>query len=372
MKTAEIITRLGELPEAPKGNLSLKILEKILFLENDLRCHIDGGSEEYPFQKELYAVAVQFRNTIAFSYPRLSLADLIAVPKSSSQLAYRLSATPTPSANRSFDVIPLDSDEDNEAMQKLTQTPSPVKRKQASLNTAQSTPSKRSRLDNIPRHVPGQDSASNSFNISGTSIDRTAPYATRFTLPGIRSILQDAQIGLPNQIDPKATKRMIKDSLAHWDKPLEVLLDFTRDACRSMILQRASLVFGLWHGTRCFDLVMEICQSFFDEHFEEQVSSAKRALRIERQAALTLHEDAMRTASEAALTTLEHACRNERAKALLKMQDPEWDFKLSDRAKMERLSKVTDAQLGPNPYLQELRAIAVSLPSQPFCTGTLS
>ncbi|KAL8767095.1 MAG: hypothetical protein Q9209_006322 [Squamulea sp. 1 TL-2023] len=355
LKTFDIIERLRGLPEPPKGNLSLKIFEKILTFEHDLVRHLDGGSEDYPFQKEFHAAAVRFRNTIAFSYPRLSLVDLVVGFPSSAPLAYRLSTTPTP-RNRRADIIPIDSDEESEAAQKLTQTPTPSKRKQPSTQKPQSTPTKRSRLGMIPQFQPGQDDGVNSS--SSTGIDRTAPFAKRFTLSDIRTILQDAHIGLPNQIDPKATKRMIRDSLSHWDEPLEELLSFTSQTCLAMILERASSVFSLWQGTRCYELLLELCQSFFQEKFKIQATSAKRILDKERHSALTLHEDAMRTASDEALIALENACRNERAKAFLAKQDPEWDNGLTDRAKVERISKVTEAQLGGNPFVQELRALA--------------
>lgn len=363
LKTAEIITRLTELPEPPKGNLSLKIFEKILTFEHDLARHLDGGSEEYPFQKEFHAAALRFRSTIAFSYPRLSLVDSSVAFKSSAQLPYRQSVTPTPTGNRYADVIPIDSDEECEASQKVTQTPSPSKRKQPSNDLPKSSATKRSRLDRIPLFVAGQDNGLNSFDSSSTGIDRKAPFAKRFALADIRTILQDAHIGLPNQIDPKATKRMIRDSLSYWDEPLNELLDYTSQTCLAMILERASCVFALWQGTRCYDLLLEICQSFFQEKFRIQISSAKRVLDMERQTALTLHEGAMRNASEGALMALENACRNERVKAFLAKQDPEWDNNLGDRARSDRMSKVTDVQLGPNPFVQELRAMAVSINS---------
>ncbi|KAL8904890.1 MAG: hypothetical protein Q9171_006880 [Xanthocarpia ochracea] len=358
LKRAEIVERLRQLPEPPKGNLPFKIFEKILAFEQDLRCHLGGGSEEYPFQKEFHTAAVKFRSTIAISYPRLSLADSVDSLKSSTQLPYRVSVTPTPSysGKRRSDVIPIDSDEEDATIQNSIHTPSPSKRKQPPSTVPQSTPSKRSRLDKIPQFVPGQDGVS-SFDISTTSIDGTAPFAKQFTLQEIRTILQDAHIGLPNQIDPKATKRMIKESLSHWHEPLDELLRFTSEACLGMILERASWIFGLWRGTRCFDILLETCESFFKKQLNIQTASAKRVLCIERQAALTLQEETMRSASERALITLEAACRNERVMAFLIKQNPDWD-NLSDRAKADKISKVTDAHLGPNPYVQELRAIS--------------
>ncbi len=359
LKTAEINARLGGLPEPPKGNLSLKILEKILHFEQDLRYHLDGGSAHYPFKKEFHAAALRFRETIRFSFPRLSLVDVSTTFKSSSRLPYRPSTTPTPSGN-GRDVIPIDSDGEYEATAKSTQISTPSKRKLPTTNSVQSTPTKRSRLDDIPQHTPSKDTAASSFSTSCVDLDPTAPFAKRFTVMEIRAILQDAHIGLPGQICPTATEHMIKQSLSHWDKPLDELLEFTRQTCHDMIVQRASAVFAQWQRTRCYETLLEICSSFFQEQLQKQIESTKRVLAIERQATVTLNEEAMRSASEMALLTLENRCREERVKAFLTKQDNDWDFNLSERQKSDKMSKITDTQLGPNPFSIELRAIAVN------------
>lgn len=323
--------------------------------ERELYAHFDGGAEEYPFQKEWYAAAMHFRDTIAFSYPRLSLSDPLTTSQTLSRLAYRLSATPTPTTQRS-EVIALESDEEGEATQPMTPTPQ-SKRKQPNPKSSQPSPSKRCRLSMIPKHVPTQDSAS---SFDSLAVDRSAPFAKRFTLSEIRNILQDAHIGLPNQVDPKATKRMIKASLTGWDEPLKELLRFADQTCLAMILEQAAEAFSIWRGTRFFELTEEICKSFFEEQLNQQVISAERVLDMERRQALTLHADTMRAASERAYVALDSACRNERAKALLNKTDPGWDENLNDRAKADKILKVTDAQLGANPYVHELRAISVS------------
>ncbi|KAL8948932.1 MAG: hypothetical protein Q9222_004919 [Ikaeria aurantiellina] len=352
-KTSEIITRLQGLPEPPKGNLSMKVLEKIMAFQHAVHSQLNGGSEEYPFLKQWYAAAVRFKDTLAYSYPRLKFADQSS--NSSSQLAYRLSATPTP-CNRSSEVIPIDSDGEGVAAFHSTPTSTPQKRKQPGSKHSQASPLKRSRLQDIPKYVPSPDAGNTSFNDS--NVDRVAPFAKRFTLSEIRNILQDAHIGLPNQIDPKATKRMIKESLVFWDQPLDDLLEFTNQECLAIICNQAFQIFSIWQGTQIFDLIIDACKSFFSEKSNSQAAAAKRVLALERQLALTLHEDAMRTASERALATLENGLHKERAKAFLAKTDANWEEDLTDRVRSEKISKVTDAQLGPNPYIHELRALA--------------
>lgn len=349
--------RLKELPEPPEGNLSFKIYEKILAFEHELHAHFDGGAEEYPFQKEWHAAAMRFRDTIALSYPRLNLSDPLIISQTPNRLAYRLSNTPSPAGNRSG-VIAIDSDDDDDAVQTFTSTPQ-SKRKQMSQRTPQSSPSKRSRLNDIPKYEPSQESITSSSD--NLSINRSAPYAKRFTLTEIRTILQDAHVGLPNQVDPKATKRMIRASLAGWDEPLGDLLRFAEQTCLSMILERANEAFSIWRGTRLFELAEEICRSFFEEQLNKQVLSAERALDIERRQALTLHAGTMEAASKQAYVMLDNACRKARARALLSKRDPGWDANLSVQAKEDKISKVTDAELGPNPFVHELHAVSVGL-----------
>ncbi|KAL8967444.1 MAG: hypothetical protein Q9183_002916 [Haloplaca sp. 2 TL-2023] len=351
-KVGEIVTRLGELPEPPEGNLSLKIMQKIMGFESDLCHHLDGGSAEYPFQKEWYAAAVHFRHTIAFSYPRLHLSD--QTNSTSVRLPIRASATPTPSGHR-HGIISIESDEEDS----VAQHPTPVlqsKKRPAGTQSSQISPTKRTRLQDIPIHSP-QDSPSGG-SVAGPDVDRSAPYAKRFTLTEIRDMLQDAHVGLPNQIDPRATERMIRASLAQWDEPLDQLLSFTNEVCLNLILERATAAFSIWTGTQFFDVALEVCRGFMQEAFEKQKALAKRVLAKERRKALTLHEDAMRAASERSYVTLESAHRSGRAKALLSKNEPGWDKDLDERAKQAKLAKVTDAQLGPNAYIHELRALS--------------
>ncbi|KAL8715800.1 MAG: hypothetical protein Q9220_000467 [cf. Caloplaca sp. 1 TL-2023] len=363
-KTSEIIARLQELPEPPKGNLSIKVVEKVMAFQQVIHDQLNGGSEQYPFQKNWYAAAVRFKDTISYSYPRLKFADQSS--NGSSQLAYRLSSTPTPN-NHSSEAIPIDSDGEGVAAQRFTPTSTPQKRKQNGSKHSQPSPLKRSRLHDIPKYVASSDIGITSFNES--TVDRTAPFARRFTLSEIRNILQDAHIGLPNQIDPKATKRMIKESLVFWDQPLNDLLEYTSSECLAIICNAAFHVFSAWQGTQIFDIIIDTCRSFFAKKSDIQAASAKRVLAIERQLALTLHEDAMRVASGQALAILENAHHKDRAKTFLAKTDTNWEEDLTDRVRLEKISKVTEAQLGPNPYIHELRALAFLALGLKLCSG---
>ena len=354
LKLAEIGTKLKELPEPPKGNLSLKVFEKILQFDGEMQKNIDGGAQEYPFQKEWHLVAMHFRRTLAYSYPRLALAASSASlsTPTSSRMPYRPSCTPTPRQN-SLSVINVDSDEDK-GFACSTPTHRP-KRKQTGSKSTLTSPPKRSRLSDIPLHI----SQEHSDDVEEVPIDRRAPFAKRFSLTDIRNIIRDAHIGLPNQVHPKATERMIKESLSLWDKPLQDLLRITGDLCHNLIAQRLDAIFGIWTQTRLFESVHEICRSWLTDLLATQKHIAERSLCVERHKALTYNYEAMQSASEKALPALESACREDRAKSLLNKLDPNWAVDLTEQLRRERIAKVVEKQLGTDPYIQEIRAMAV-------------
>ena len=356
-KIADIVARLEQLPEPPKGNSLLRISEKINELGENVRKHIDGGLQDYPFQKEWHSTALHFYRTIAFSYPRLHLGTPSTASSTSSQasgsMPYRLGSTPTPQARHSA-IISIDSDDDDD-MRAIPQSQS--KRKVTSTKVNEGSPTKRSRLDNIPKFVPrtnhGLDHPQN------TNISRPAPFAQRFTLPEIRDMLRDAHIGLPNQIDPKATERMIKQALIFWDRPLDDFLHTTHESYLAVIKQSASVAFLQWNGTGLYTSVHEICESFFNKIFQKQTDTVRYLLQVERHKALTLNYDALQVATERAATILENTRRSGRAAAYLSKQDPSWDENLTDQQKADKVAKVSDAQLGPDPWSQEVRAMSV-------------
>ncbi|KAI4162310.1 MAG: hypothetical protein LQ342_004024 [Letrouitia transgressa] len=346
-KLAEIAAKLKELPEPPQGNLPLKIFEKLLQFDNEIQQNMAGGSREYPFQKDWHSPAIHFRQTMAYSYPRLSLSTSSSI-STTSRLPHRQSTTPSPSNQTNPVTINIDSDNENPASKGTPTTPSKRKNK-----TTDSSPLKRSRINDIPQFIPEK-----SIDISeDTSIDQRAPYAKRFTLRGIRCTLQDVHIGLPNQVDPRAIEKMIRESLSTWDKPLHDLLHSTGELCRQLLFERIETNFGLWQQTRFFETVQEICGSWLDSMLAMLNDIAERILNVERYKALTYNHDAMQTACDNALTALQNARQYERAKAKLNSTEPDWEAKLNEKAQKERIKKVSD-QLEPDPYIQEVRAMA--------------
>ncbi|KAL9610388.1 MAG: hypothetical protein Q9167_004898 [Letrouitia subvulpina] len=346
-KLAEIAAKLKELPEPPQGNLPLKVFEKLLQFDNEIQQNMAGGGQEFPFQKDWHSSAVHFRQTMAYSYPRLSLNASSSI-SNTSQLPYRQSITTSPANQANSITINIDSDNENPTSKGTPTTPSKRKNK-----TTDSTPLKRSRINDIPQFIQEKP-----IDISeDPSVDQRAPYAKRFTLHDIRSMLQDVHIGLPNQVDPRAIERMIRESLSMWDKPLHELLTSTGELCRQLVFERLENIFGLWQQTRFFETMQEICGSWLDSVLAMQNEIVERILKVERYKALTYNHDAMQTACDNALNILRNARQNDRARAKLNSSEPGWDTNITEKARQERLKKVSD-QLEPDPYIQEVRAMA--------------
>ena len=320
----------------------MQVLEQILKLEGDLRNHINGGSAEYPFQKDWKSLVLEFRKVMAESRPRMVLSSPSASHRAASQATDELPGTPTPLARGP--PITIDSDDDDESPLK----PLPVLYRSGSKRTRTDsthvTPHKFQRLSDIP-----------SFNANHNKED----FAKRFHLPEIRGYVNDATIGLPGQIDPKATDRMIKISMQHWGKCLDQFLDRTGDLCRTLILERVTDAFGTWVQTPFYAQMLVLCDSFLDEVLLQQRQLAKRVLSWEMTRPMTFDEEGMRSATEKALSDIQKKQFNARANIWLEKQERNGKVSTSSN-RVEKLSKITEAQIGPDPYAQEVIAMGVS------------
>lgn len=184
-------------------------------------------------------------------------------------------------------------------------------------------------------------------------------YSKSFRLPEIRNILQDAHIGLPNQIDPKATQNMIRQGVKVWEIPTQTFLDSTIALCRGTIFEELYNVFIEWRNTLFHHRIEEICGVFLEQAMTEQRENVARMLRNEIQRPMTLNVEAITTASEKALLVLQERRREYRAAQFLDQQDAGMDRTPSRQSKSDQLAKISDAQLGSDPWSQEILAISV-------------
>ena len=330
-KAALIEAELKTIPSLPAGNLPMKVLEKIIAFEVEIKAQVDGGSHHYPFQKNWNQLVAKFRDTLTASRPKL--------PRPQTQ--------PT-------QYIPIDDSEDGSPESPL----SGKKRRQNArmevsprkkLATKQISPDKR-KLSDIPVFAQAP---------------MPQPSARVLTLDDIRNIIQDAQVGLPGQIDPRATARMIRASQDSWDQPLKLLLDETEELCQNMIIEKIGQVFGDWQQTGLYAQILDICNKFLEKHMNQQRQAADRARVLELHKPLAFNSAALKVLCDSARAEIKASRRELRATELVEKSEAK-NLKATNVTNFnEKLAKVTDAQLGPDPYNKEVELIGVSLSCYP-------
>ena len=316
----------------------MQVLEKILKLESGLKKHIDGGSAEFPFQKDWKNLITEFRKVMAESRPRVMLSS----SSYTSQPADEMPGTPTPVGRNSL--ITIDSDDDELPSKPMLTHRSSSKRSRA--DSAQFTPQKRQRMSDIPSFTANKEKEN---------------FAKRFSLSDIRGYINDATIGLPGQIDPRATDRMIKLSMQLWEKPLDQFLDRTGQLCRDLVHDRVTENFGTWVQTPFYTQMLTLCELFLEEVLLQQRQLAQRLLSWELTRPMTFDEEGMRLATDKALSEIQMKQFNSRANIWLEKQERNGKV-ATGFSRIEKLSKVTEAQIGPDPYAQEVIAMGVSSP----------
>ena len=249
-------------------------------------------------------------------------------------------ASPIPS--KRIAPISIDSDSDGEKPQKT----SPASRQRTKLKrphpSTQTTPQKAVRLSEIPQ------------------FKTTKSQRKQFELDEIRGIREDHYVGLPGETDPKATEKMIKLSIAHWEDPVTQFISRTGDLCGNMIYERVQSVFGHRKNTKFHSDVTDICRTFLTNAMDDQLKLVKRMLSWELRKPKTLNEAAINVAKDNAIEYLQMKRRECLARAWIDLEEEKTGKPTTGAARMDKIAKVTEAQLGPDPYSLEIKAMGVS------------
>ena len=343
------VDRDAHLPKAPTGNLPLKILEKVMRFESEIQKHFSGGNASYTLPKQWRNLADNFRKHLAESRPLLTLSTS-NVPSSNSRPSQPQTPTPAQRGNGSFsEAIELDSASDNDNESRPAPKSGSIRSDKKRVNNGDlsgETSVKRQRMIDIPLYT------------SAKATDKPN-FSRRFSLADIRGCLQDGHIGLPNEIDPRATQFMIKDSVKGWQTPTQSFLDSTLALCQNTVFEQVQRTFTEWNNTTFYTRVTEICDAFLNRVMTEQSENVARFLKYETQKPVTLNVEAITDASEKALVMLQQKRREQRILAYIDQQDAA-DRTSSRLSRSDRVAKVSDAQLGPDPYSREVLAISVS------------
>lgn len=343
-KAAAVDGELASLPKPPAGNLPLLIHSNVVEFSRDIQLHIDGGSPDMPFQKKWHQLALEFRKQLADSRPSLAMPS--TAPRAGlagSQTDVFVVSTPGPPM-----AITIESDPDEPQAETPTQSRPPKKRAHDGGASAAPTPQKKARrITDIPQYIQ--------------KTTQVVSPATIFTLPDIREIMDTAYVGLPGQIDPRVSERMSKLSMAHWDNLLTRFLDATLSMCEQLISDRIVQGFSISQQTPLYDQIVHACGAFLNRAMEEQRIAAKRSLDRELHKAMTLDEGGMIHNRNKALEDLRAQRLANRLTALVNEQEAQTGKATSGQARNDKITKMSTGKLGPDPFDQEILAMAVSI-----------
>ena len=341
-KAVLIQEKIRELPEPLNGNLPARLYGELMKFEFELARHFDGGFKE-SFQREWHNISVDFRDIMAGSYPLVTLTTTQTPSRKarSSTSFSDMLGTPTPTRNPAPISIDSDSDDNDEPLKTSPTSRQRITRKRPHSST-QSTPQKTARINEIPRS------------------EADKPGRKQFELDEIRKIRQDHYIGLPGETDPKATETMIKLSMAHWEDPVNQYIDRTGKLCENMVYERVVNVFEHRQNTQFYSELTDICGDFVTKAIDDQRKLVKQILSWELKKPATLNEVAIEVEKDKAVDFLQKKRRERLAKAWLDQEEERSGKQTIGQARMDKMAKVTDAQLGPDPYCLEIKAMGVS------------
>ena len=339
-KAEQIEGRLSELPEPPQGNLPMQILEQILRFGHALQLSIDGDSEMYLFQRDWNLLTKQFCKTMSESRPILRRPSFNIVNRSAEDQGQP--STPTPNRRPTAPIM-VDSDDEKAGPSSSSKTAN----KRGHPGVGEKSPAKRTRLHEIPLHSAGEKSSPGNFRA----------FNRYFTFAEIRQYLQNVQtIGLPGQ-NPKAIERMAKECCQLWDRPLGLLLDSTAQLCRHTILTQVAAAFAQWRQTPLYLMVQSTCENFLSDIMGRQRDLTALILRREQLKPTASNEDLLNATNEKMRDVLLTWRRGHRVQEKQIEQAADSETPLREGRPPGRF---TDEQLGPDPYIQEIDAMAVS------------
>ncbi|KAL4932798.1 putative dynamin GTPase [Aspergillus undulatus] len=316
-KAERIDAELSTLPEAPSANVPYILCGKLHTFRDQIRCHIDGGSREYPLQKLWIEIAEDFKRALAKTRPTVKLLS---------------------DSDRQSMFIATNEDSDCEIM-----ASTPLKRKTQEEPVVSNSPDVRSR----PK-LPGYRTVKYFDAFDGP--------AKSFTWEEIREINQEsASAGIPQQINPKALEFMDKICVEHWEQPMVAFVNASHKLVKRILQKEVDKVFVQYHQTELYRELQKIIDSYLQQLRTDHLVHAGELYYIERTKPFTMASSTLTRAIEDAQKTLETSRLDARKKHYLKLLNKYHEDPSRRQAEMKKLG---EAELGVDNFTQELRIMA--------------
>lgn len=322
-KASTIDAELLTLPNPPSENVQYILSSTLSQLKDDIRSHIDGGSAKYPLRKLWHHIAKDFKLCLNRTKPT------VIITSDSDKFEFKEDSG-------------TDSDCQVTSVQRI------VKHK------APETPVTHVKIKREPG-TSGYDT--NHF-------DEFIGPAKKFTWEEIREINEDSyRVGLPQQTDPRAIEHMNQISVKHWHGPMNAFLKATHKLVQDMLMRQLEKVFHQYHQTGLYEELKKIIRSYLYNLREDHFRQAMETFDIEWNKPFTMASSTLEHATNEAYQLLKASRHGIRAKYYL---DRDGRFPAGDPRREVEMRKLGEAELGPDPFTQEVKMMAVRLPALSF------
>ncbi|KAL4943649.1 hypothetical protein BDV06DRAFT_221004 [Aspergillus oleicola] len=315
-KAERIDAELSTLPDPPSANVPYILCGLLYTLKDQIRCHIDGGSREYPLQKLWVKIAEDFKRALVKTRPTVKLLS-----------------------DADQQLMAVDGNEDSEC-EMIAQTP--VKRKSPGDPPAPS--------------APGIHRVSKNSGYCTSCFDSFVSPAKVFTWEDIQEInSESASAGIPQQINPKALEVMDKMSVQHWNGPMMAFINASHKLVSQILLKEVKNCFVQYQQTELYRQLRKIIEFYLQELRAEHVEHAGEIYQIEYNKPFTMENSTLVRAIEDAQKLLETNRLDARKRCYLKLMN-RWPDDVSRRE--NEMRKIGVAELGVDRFAQELKIMA--------------
>ena len=128
-----------------------------------------------------------------------------------------------------------------------------------------------------------------------------------------------------------------------------------------MVHEQMESIYAKYFHTQYHESIRKTCETFFEVAFTEHHELIKRILKWEQCRPKTCNDEAIDLAQSRALDTLQTKRRDIRAVVFLDEQEVKTGRFSTGQTRVEKLAKITDAQLGVDPNRKEIEAMAVGV-----------
>ena len=320
-KAFRIDRELRTLPDPPTDNVQHIVLESVIKLGSRIESIFSGGAGSRLMQKFWNELVTDFKKALAVTRPTVN------------------------TIGRHDDDGLREKDPDCEIVP--GPTPARLKRKAPGPIVLQPSGSEVSAPENRPQVVPTPMYMTSHF-------ENWKQPRRVISIDEVRLVKQETQqVGIPNQIDPAAIETLKRESVQHWEG---IATDFAKallGVVNKVLLQTLGDAIVSHRQTELYRQVHRIIDTFLARIEDEYLGDIASYCRMEQARPFTLAEQRHKEETEKALRVLLARRKRNRVKKWLRIRKLPED---------ENIDRVTDDDLGPDPYAQELEMVAVSDP----------